>query len=188
MEPLGSFKEQEFYDAFAEQAVALKDGGVDVIIIETMMALDEMQAAIRAAKETTGLPVIASMSFNLISAPEDTSHLFKTMMGIDARQAAIGMVEAGADVIGANCGDVLMMQMPALIEAFRRAVDKPIIVQANAGRPEIIDGKTIFSQPPEDMASEVETVVKAGANIIGGCCGTTPEHIRKIAQRVSFLL
>jgi len=184
MEPIGFVKEQEFYDAFAEQAYGLRDGGVDIIIIETMMALDEMQAAIKAAKETTGLPVIASMSFNVISTSGDDSYTFRTMMGIDPKQAAVGMVEAGADVIGANCGDVLMAQMPALIEELRSAVDMYIIVQANAGRPEIIDGKTVFSQSPEEITSGVEAVVEAGANIIGGCCGTTPEHIRQIAQKV----
>jgi len=184
MEPIGLIKEREFYDVFAEQASGLKDGGVDVIIIETMMALDEMQTAIKASKETTGLPVIASMAFNVISSSEDGSYTFRTMMGVDPKQAAVGMVEAGADVIGANCGDVLMAQMPALIEELRSAVDMYIIVQANAGRPQLIDGKIIFSQPPEEIASGVEAVVKAGANIIGGCCGTTPEHIRQIAQKV----
>ena len=181
MEPIGLVKEQEFYDAFAEQASGLKDGGADVIIIETMMALDEMQTAIKSAKEATELPVIASMSFNVIS---DSPYTFKTMMGLDPKQAAVGMVEAGADVIGANCGDVLMAHMPALIGEFRSAVDTYIIVQANAGRPQIIDGKTVFSQSPEEIASDVETVVKSGANIVGGCCGTTPEHIREIAKKV----
>lgn len=175
MEPIGLVKEQEFYDAFAEQASGLKDSGVDIIIIETMMALDEMQTAIKAAKEATGLPVIASMSFNVISASGDASYNFRTMMGVDPKRAAIGMAEAGADVIGANCGDVLMAQMPALIAQLRSAVDTYIIVQANAGRPQLIDGKTVFTQSPEEIASGVETVVKAGANIIGGCCGTTPE-------------
>ena len=184
MEPIGLIKEHEFYDAFAEQAYGLRDGGVDVIIIETMMAMDEMQTAIKAAKEITGLPVIASMSFNVISSSENGSYTFKTMMGVDTKQAAVGMVESGADVIGANCGDVLMAQMPALIEELHSAVDTYIIVQANAGRPQIIDGETVFSQSPDEIASGVETVVKAGANIIGGCCGTTPEHIRQIAQKV----
>jgi 5-methyltetrahydrofolate--homocysteine methyltransferase len=183
MEPIGFVKESEFYDAFAEQASGLKDGGADFIIIETMMALDEMQTAIKAAKETTGLPVIASMAFNVISTSEDTI-TFRTMMGIDPKRAAVGMVEAGADVIGANCGDVLMAQMPALIEQLRNVVNTYIIVQANAGRPQLINGKTVFSQSPEEIAFSVEAVVKAGANIIGGCCGTTPEHIRRIARNV----
>ncbi|MBM3237510.1 methionine synthase [Candidatus Poribacteria bacterium] len=184
MEPVGLIKEQEFYAAFAEQASGLKAGGADFIIIETMMALDEMQTAIKAAKETTGLPVIASMSFNVIATSADSSYTFRTMMGVDPKQAAVGMVEAGADVIGANCGDVLMAQMPALIKQLRSAVDMYIIAQANAGRPQLIDGKTVFSQSPEEIAFSVEAVVKAGANIIGGCCGTTPEHIRQIARKV----
>jgi 5-methyltetrahydrofolate--homocysteine methyltransferase len=123
------------------------------------------------------------MAFNVISTSEDTI-TFRTMMGIDPKRAAVGMVEAGADVIGANCGDVLMAQMPTLIEQLRSAVDMYIIVQANAGRPQLINGKTVFSQSPEEIAFSVEAVVKAGANIIGGCCGTTPEHIRRIARNV----
>ncbi len=179
MEPIGLFTESEFYDAFAAQAAGLKDGGVDIFIIETMMAADEVQVAIKAAKDT-GLPVIASMSFNL------DRQGFRTMMGVSPEQAAKKMLEAGADVIGANCGDILMSQMPDLVKEFRDAIgdDVYIIVQANAGRPQMVENKTVFLQTPDEFESAVKPVIKAGVNIIGGCCGTTPEHIRRIAQKV----
>jgi len=179
MAPMGLFTESEFYEAFAEQAVGLKDGGVDLFIIETMMAIEEVQAAIKAAKET-GLAVIASMSFNV------DRQGFRTMMGVSPEQAAKKMLEAGADVIGANCGDVLMSQMPDLVKEFRDAVgdDVYIIVQANAGRPQMVENKTVYQQTPDEFESAVKSVIKAGVNIIGGCCGTTPEHIRRIAQKV----
>lgn len=181
LEPIGQVTESACYEAFAEQAEGLKAGGVDVIIIETMTALNEIQIAIKAAKET-GLPVIASMAFTVVKDG------FRTIMGVAPREAATGMIEAGADVIGANCGDVMMAEMPALIAELRLyvgcAADTYIIIQPNAGRPQLIEGKTVFLQSPQDIASGVDAVLTAGANIIGGCCGTTPEHIRQIAHKV----
>lgn len=182
MEPIGTFTESEFYEVFAEQADSLKDGGVDFLIIETMMAIEEVQVAIKAAKET-GLAVIASMSFNVDKKG------FRTMMGVSPEQAAQKMLAAGADVVGANCGDVLISQMPDLVKEFRSAVgdDVYIIIQANAGRPQIVRNETAYLQTPDEFEASVESVIKEGVNIIGGCCGTTPEHIRRIAQKVGKL-
>ena len=181
LEPIGQVTESACYEAFAEQAAALKAGGVDVIIIETMMALNEIQIAIKAAKETE-LPVIASMAFTRVKDG------FRTIMGVAPKEAATGMIGAGADVIGTNCGDVMIADMPALIAELRLYVgcgaDTYIIIQPNAGRPQLVEGKTVFLQSPQDIASGVDAALAAGANIIGGCCGTTPEHIRQIAHKV----
>jgi len=177
MEPLGLVTESEMRDVFVQQATALVDGGVDFIIIETMMDLNEIKTAIKAAKKT-GLTVIASMSFNT------DKNGFRTMMGVSPADAASGMLEAGADVIGANCGNVEIKHMPELISEMKEAGAKYIIVEPNAGIPQIVDEKTVFAQTPEDMSAGVSEVIKAGANIIGGCCGTTPEHIKAIAEKV----
>jgi len=177
MEPLGLVTESEMRDVFVQQATALVDGGVDFIIIETMMDLNEIKTAIKAAKKT-GLTVIASMSFNT------DKNGFRTMMGVSPADAASGMLEAGADVIGANCGNVEIKHMPELISEMKEAGEKYIIVEPNAGIPQIVDEKTVFAQTPEDMSAGVSEVIKAGANIIGGCCGTTPEHIKAIAEKV----
>ena len=179
MEPLGTITESQVRDAFAQQATALADGGVDLIIIETMMDLNEMNTAIKAAKSSTDLVIIASMSFNT------DKHGFRTMMGVSPTDAAFGMLEAGADIVGANCGNVEMKQMPELISEMRAAGAQYIIVEPNAGAPQVIDGETVFPQTPEEMAAGIPQVVKVGANIIGGCCGTTPEHIKAIAGKVN---
>lgn len=178
MEPLGSITESQMRDAFAQQATALADGGVDLIIIETMMDLNEMKTAIKAAKSSTGLVVIASMSFNV------DKQGFRTMMGVSPTDAASGMLEVGADIVGANCGNVEMKQMPELISEMKAAGAQYIIAEPNAGAPLVVDGETVFPQTPDEMAAGVPEVVKAGANIIGGCCGTTPEHIKAIVEKV----
>lgn len=183
IEPIGSITESEMYDVFAQQATALADGGVDLIIIETMMDLNEMKTAISAAKSSTDLILIASMSFNT-----DKSG-FRTVMGVSPADAASGMLEAGADIVGTNCGGVEIKHMPELISEMKAAGAQYVIVEPNAGAPQIVDGETVFNQTPDDMAVGVPDVVKAGANIIGGCCGTTPEHIKVIAEEIRrFLL
>lgn len=178
MEPLGTITESQMRDAFAQQATALAEGGVDLIIIETMMDLNEMNTAIKAAKSATGLVVIASMSFNT------DRQGFRTIMGVSPAEAAAGMLEAGAEIVGANCGNVEMRRMPELIAEMKAAEAKYIIVEPNAGAPQVVDGQTVFPQTPDEMAVSVPEVVKSGANIVGGCCGTTPEHIKAIAEKV----
>ena len=178
MKPLGTLTEDYMYASFAEQATALTDGGVDLILVETMMEPGEAVAAIRAAKAETGLPVFASMSFNV------DRNGFRTMMGTSPKQSAEVMLEAGAIVVGANCGSVFMSMMPDLTREMKDAGADHIIIKPNAGVPEVIDGKTFFPQTPEDMASGVPAVLEAGADLIGGCCGTTTDHIRAIVKVV----
>jgi 5-methyltetrahydrofolate--homocysteine methyltransferase len=174
---MGDVTENELYDAFCVQAVALEKGGSDIIIIETMSALDEASLAVRAARENTKCTVAITMTFTKTPKGE-----YRTMMGVSPAEMVISMKNAGAHIIGSNCGNGIE-DMTGIVKVIR-ATDKkiPVLIQANAGIPELIDGKTVFRESPEMMASFVPELIKAGANIIGGCCGTTPEHIKAIGK------
>lgn len=174
---MGEVDQEQLYDAFRQQAMALCDGGVDAIIIETMSDLEEAVAAVKACKENTDCEVIASMTFN--KSGENSYH---TMMGITPADMVDSLIVAGTDIIGANCGNGIrdMIEITTLIREANSSI--PIMIQANAGIPVYKDGMTIFPETPGEMAGFVESLVQAGANIIGGCCGTGPEHIRQIAN------
>ncbi|HOM40555.1 MAG TPA: homocysteine S-methyltransferase family protein [Bacteroidales bacterium] len=175
----GDITADELYEAFSEQATALEKGGADIIIIETMSDAEEAAIAVKAAKENTHCTVIATMTFN--PAPDGT---YYTIMGVTPADMIRILREAGADIIGSNCGngtEVLTGVARAIREADREV---PLIIQPNAGVPQLIDGKTIFPESPEIMSSFVPELVNLGVNIIGGCCGTTPEHIKAIARKL----
>ena len=175
----GDITADELYEAFSEQAIALEKGGADIIIIETMSDAEEAAIAVKAAKENTRCTVIATMTFN--PAPDGT---YYTIMGVTPADMIRILREAGADIIGSNCGngtEVLTGVARAIREADREV---PLIIQPNAGVPQLIDGKTIFPESPEIMSSFVPELVNLGVNIIGGCCGTTPEHIKAIARKL----
>ena len=178
IEPLGTLSEQDAYDAFKQQAIALEDGGADAICIETMTALEEAKGATAAAKENTSLPVIVSFTFEK-SAGGD----YRTMMGVSIGQIAAEMPTAGADIIGSNCGTG-PEDMIAICRQFGERTDCFVMVQPNAGLPVLEDGKTVFKATAAEMADGVEQLIAAGANIIGGCCGTTTEHI--LAMRAAI--
>jgi 5-methyltetrahydrofolate--homocysteine methyltransferase len=174
---MGDVTEDELYDGFKEQVIALEKGGVDIIIIETMSAVDEATLAVKAARENTKCTVIITMTFSRTPKGE-----YRTMMGVSPEEMVSSMKEAGAHIIGSNCGNGIE-DMIGIVKAIRAADSRiPVMIQANAGVPELIDGKTIFRESPEMMASYVPELIKAGANIIGGCCGTTPDHIKAIAR------
>ncbi|MCX6624543.1 MAG: ASKHA domain-containing protein [Acidobacteria bacterium] len=174
----GDVTEQQLYDVFKEQVVALAEGGADAICVETMSSLTEAAAAIRAAKENTSLPVICTFTF------EAGAKGFRTMMGARPDRAAKAAVAAGADIVGANCGNGIV-NMIEITRQIRAAVPStPILIHANAGAPVVEDGKTCFKETPEFVASRVQELVAAGANIIGGCCGTNPSHIAAMAKAV----
>jgi 5-methyltetrahydrofolate--homocysteine methyltransferase len=175
LEPNGTATEQEMFDVFCEQARGLADGGVDCFCIETMSDMMEMSLAIRACKKTAGLPVLASLTFD--QGPRG----FFTMFGITPVGAVEQMSKAGADVVGSNCG-ITIAQMIDIIAAMRQATDKPIIAHVNAGIPKIVNGRIVYPDTPDYMANLYPKLVEAGASIVGGCCGTTPEHIRAIAN------
>ncbi len=176
---MGEVSEETVYDGFRIQAEALSKGGADAICVETMSAIDEACLAIKAAKEHTGLEVICTFTY------QKTVHgYYRTMMGVSPADMAAAVKEAGADIIGANCG-VGFDQMLEVLGEIREA-DKttPVLVHANAGIPIVKNGKTVFPETPEMMRVKVKDLVIAGANIIGGCCGTTPEHIRAFVQEL----
>lgn len=173
LEPNGTATEQEMYDAFAEQVKGLVAGGVDAFCVETMSDMGEASLAIRAARDTSGLPVFATLTFD--RGPRG----YFTMMGITPAQAAKELDSAGADVVGSNCG-IAIEQMIEIISAMRQATDKPIITHVNAGIPKLEGGKIIYPDTPQRMACYYQQLVDVGANVVGGCCGTGPDHIRAI--------
>jgi 5-methyltetrahydrofolate--homocysteine methyltransferase len=170
---------EEMYDGFKEQAMALAEGGADGICVETMSDLEEAGLAVRAARDNTPCEVICTFTFE---RTKDGS--YKSMMGVSPTQAAALAIKAGAHIIGANCGNGFERMIEIVREI--RTVDKtiPLLVHANAGLPKNINGKDVFPDTPEMMAALVPDIVAAGANIIGGCCGTTPLHIRAIHKAV----
>jgi len=182
--PTGHIAEEEggdvtldrLYDCFKVQIMALAEGGADAICVETMSSLSEAVQAIKAAKENTVLPVICTFTF------EAGAKGFRTMMGVKPDRAAKQAAAAGADIVGANCGNGID-NMIEITKQMRAAVPGvPILIHANAGAPVVENGKTIFKETPEYMASRVKDLIEAGANIIGGCCGTNPDHIAAMAK------
>jgi 5-methyltetrahydrofolate--homocysteine methyltransferase len=172
--PLGEHTPDDVHDAFVEQTRALLEGRVDGIMIETMTAVEEVALAIRAARSAGAPLVIASMAFDATRAG------LRTMMGTTPEQAAEAMLVAGADALGANCGTALKLSDFADIARRYRlvATDIVVMVEPNAGQPELVGEEIIYLESPEAMAAAIPRLVDAGVNIIGGCCGTTPEHIR----------
>ena len=176
---MGEVPEEKVYDGFRIQVEALSKGGADAICIETMSEIAEACLAIRAAKEFTDLEVVCTFTY------QKTVHdYYRTMMGVSPAEMIVAVKEAGADIIGANCG-IGFDQMVEIAKEIREAdASTPVLVQANAGIPIVKNNKTIFPETPEMMRPKIKELIKAGANIIGGCCGTTPEHIRVIVKEI----
>jgi 5-methyltetrahydrofolate--homocysteine methyltransferase len=172
----GDATPQDVYEAFKEQVAALAEGGADALCIETMASLGEALQAIKAAKENTKLPVICTFTF------EASPRGFRTMMGVTPERAAREAVAAGADVVGANCGNGIVNMIEITRQTRAAQPGTPILINANAGMPVLEGEKTVFKETPEFMASKVPELIKAGAQILGGCCGTTPEHIAAMAR------
>ncbi len=179
LEPYGDVSADRVAAAFAEQAEALVAGGVDAIIIETQTALEELTLAIDAARAAGAPCVIGSMAFDLL---RDGTGV-RTMMGVSPEQAAEAMAERAVDIVALNCGTGIDMTTAAdTIRLFRSACDLPVMAQPNAGQPELVNMQVVYRQPPEEMAAGLEAVLAAGARIVGGCCGSTPEHIRPFRE------
>ncbi len=177
LEPIGEVTTSEMLDAFIEQVTALEEGGAHDILVETMSAIEETILAIRAVKEKTTIPVLASMTF--AAGPRGCF----TMMGITPREAAIELRKAGADVVGSNCGNGIEA-MTEIAYQMRQATDAPMIINSNAGIPSILKGLIVYPETPEIMADYIPKLRKLGINIIGGCCGTTPNHIKKFSDSI----
>jgi 5-methyltetrahydrofolate--homocysteine methyltransferase len=177
---MGDVTYEELFEAFKEQAIALKDGGADALVIETMSDIDEAKAALSASLENTSCEIICTMTFE-----KTDEHAYHTMMGVTPAQMAEELVNAGANIIGANCGNGIRNMVGIVKEIRSVNMTIPILIHANAGAPMYKEGKTIFPESPQQMAEFIGLLIDAGANIIGGCCGTTPEHIRRIAEIVN---
>jgi len=166
---MGEVTEEELFTAFKDQAEGLAEGGADGLVVETMTELAEVKAAVRAA-HTTGLPVVGCMTFD--SGPDKTS----TLMGVTPEEAVDALSVSGADIVGCNCG--IGIDNYIIVTGKMRAVsDKPIWVKANAGMPVIEEGRVTYRMTPEEFAAKTRQLVEAGANIVGGCCGTSPQFI-----------
>ncbi|MFO7656902.1 MAG: homocysteine S-methyltransferase family protein [Bacteroidales bacterium] len=176
---MGDVTEEDLYNAFRDQSVALFKGGADAIVIETMSDLDEARIAVKAAKENTGAEIICTMTFE-----KTVDGQYRSMMGVSPTDMVNVMIDAGADIIGANCGNGIEGMIDIVKEIRKSNADIPVLIHANAGLPVYQDGQTIFPETPVQMASFVKQLINAGVNIIGGCCGTTPLHITKIAETI----
>ncbi|MCL2269811.1 MAG: homocysteine S-methyltransferase family protein [Treponema sp.] len=172
--------EEELYDAFKTQAVAFEKGGADAACVETMSDIAEACQAVKAVRENTTLEVICTFTFEKTAMGE-----YRTMMGADPVSAMNAAIEAGADIVGANCGNGTERMIEIVSQM--RSVNKeiPILVHANAGLPRNVNGEVVFPETPDDMAALAPKLAAAGANIIGGCCGTTPAHIQVIKRQIS---
>ena len=175
MEPYGDFTEAQVREAFGEQAQALVDAGADAIIIETQTSLEELRLGLTAAKEAGAPCVIGSMAYDVTL----DGSTFRTMMGVDPERAAAFMEEHGADIVALNCGTGMdMARARQAVMRYQRTTTLPIMAQPNAGQPKLIAMKVVYDETPEQMVKGVVPLLEIGTNIIGGCCGSTPDHIR----------
>jgi 5-methyltetrahydrofolate--homocysteine methyltransferase len=185
MEPYGDFTEEQVRSAFNEQARALVDAGADAVIIETQTSLEELLLGIEAAKQAGAPCIIGSMAYDVTL----DGSTFRTMMGIDPERAAAFMQENGADIVALNCGTRMdMTRARAAVERYRKVTGLPVMVQPNAGQPKLVNMQVVYDETPEQMVTGVVPLLQAGANIVGGCCGSTPAHIRAFRQSMDEYL
>jgi len=174
LKPYGEYSEEQFIENYREQALVLIEGGADGLLIETMTDLREALCALKACREVTSLPVMVTLSYST------TDKGGRTIMGSGVAEAATELEKHGAAVVGANCGDLEPLQMAEIAAFYRQHTSLPILIQPNAGIPKLIDGKTVYGMNPTDFAAGVASCIEKGASIVGGCCGTTLDHIRAI--------
>jgi 5-methyltetrahydrofolate--homocysteine methyltransferase len=172
----GHVTKEELFRAFVEQAQALADASVNGLVIETMSDLEEAKVAVAAGK-TTGLPIVACMVFD--SGKEKD----RTMTGRTPEQVAVELAEAGADVVGANCGQGIASYV-GICRRLHAATDRPVWIKANAGVPQVHGDQVVYELGPEEFGDYAAQLVAVGARFIGGCCGTTPDYIRDIKRRL----
>jgi len=176
---MGDVTSEDLYNSFKRQAIAFEMGGADAVCIETFYALDEAELAISAVKENTSLEVICTFTF------DKSESGYKTLMGVSPQQMAESLIAYGVDTIGANCGSGFE-DMVEIVKMIREVSSKfPIMIQANAGLPIFENDELVYSETPEKIKEIIPKLIDAGANIIGGCCGTTPEHIKVISEIIS---
>jgi len=170
--PYGDTAENDMFDSFLQQMKALVGAGVDAVCVETMTDIREATLAVRAVRSLSAdLTVMATMTF------EATSRGFFTIMGVSVETACRELENAGADLVGSNCGNG-SARMAAIAREFKKHAKRPLLIQPNAGVPELRRGQVLYPETPEFMAGMVGELLESGASVIGGCCGTTPDHIR----------
>ncbi len=180
----GDISAEELIDSFTLQVNALLDGGVDAILLETFYDIDEAECAVKAVRNFPDVPLICSFTYDRNSSGE-----YRTMMGSTPKDILQAMITLGVDVVGVNCGGGYNNMIDLVKELRGFSHNIPILVQPNAGLPETVEGKIVYSETPDVIANSVKSFLSIGVNIIGGCCGTTPEHIRTIRKIVDdFLL
>jgi len=185
LQPFGDFSEAEVAAAFREQAKALVDAGADAIIIETQTSLEELLIGIAAAKEAGAACVIGSLAYDVTL----DGSTFRTMMGIDPERAAEFLEEHGADIVALNCGTGMDMERAReAVVRYKNVTDLPVMAQPNAGQPKLVNMKVIYDEAPEQMSMGVKPLLAAGANIVGACCGSTPDHIRAFRREMDEFL
>jgi len=178
LEPMGTLAVQKAYDFFKEQAEALAEGGADLFYVETMMAVEEAEIAVRAVKESTGLPVVGSMTFDL------AGDSVRTSWGVDIPTMVQRLSAAGADILGANCGNGVEVVHRAIRE-MRPLTHLPLMAQPNAGLPDIKESFIVYPETPESFEAKMRDVLAIGISILGGCCGSGPEHIRRLRHLIN---
>ncbi len=175
--PVGSITEQELIESFIEQTTILAEADVDLFFIETMVDLKEAEIAVKAAKRVSNIPIFASITY------KKTKRGFFTIMGNSIEQCSEVLKEAGADAIGANC-TISSEEMVDLIPLIANSTDLPIIAKPNAGQPQLIEGKTIYLSKPAEFTRDIQQMIKNGATIVGGCCGSNPKFIKEITNQI----
>ncbi len=181
MEPYGDISEQQVREAFAEQAEALVSAGVDAVIIETQTSLEELGIGIEAAKNASAPCIIGSMAYDVTT---DGSEI-RTMMGIDPEKGAAFMRDAGVDIIALNCGTGVDVGWAGrAVKRYQGVSELPTMAQPNAGQPVLENMKVVYKQTPEEMVAELPALLDSGVNIVGGCCGSTPQHIRLFREKI----
>lgn len=178
LKPHGDLTEEAAYAAYKEQAAILAEGGVDGFIVETMFDLREALCALRACKEVSVLPVIVSMTFTTLKRGG------RTVMGDSARDCAAALEKAGASAIGTNCGGLDPTEIAQIVSWMKEVSSLPLVAQPNAGRPRLAGNETVFDMSPAEFASGTRACAEAGAHLLGGCCGTSPAHIRALRSSV----
>jgi 5-methyltetrahydrofolate--homocysteine methyltransferase len=178
LKPLGDVAPEDMQENFFKQAGVLIDAGVDLITIETMYSLEEALAAVRGIRKVSDILLMVSMTFN------QTQNGFFTMMGENIARCTSALEDAGVDMIGANC-TLNSSDIIALTAELRVSTAKPILIQPNAGQPATRHGETYYEQTPSEFAADAGKIKDAGADMIGGCCGTTPEFIKEVVMALA---
>jgi 5-methyltetrahydrofolate--homocysteine methyltransferase len=185
MEPYGDFTEAQVRSAFEEQARALVEGGADAIIIETQTSLEELGIGIESAQKAGARCIIGSMAYDVTL----DGSTFRTMMGIEPEKAAEFMEQRGAHIVALNCGTRMdMVRALTAVQRYKSVTSLPVMVQPNAGQPKLVQMKVVYDETPDEMVKDLLPILQAGANIVGACCGSTPEHIRTFRKTMDQYL